>query len=50
VRHISVDGTIHGHINIRKGIPSAQGDVESYVTALKEMLAEIIALNTLVGA
>jgi acetyl esterase len=50
VRHISADGTIHGHINIRKGIPSAQGDVEGYVTALKEMLAEIMAPNALVGA
>ena len=43
VRHISADGNIHGHINIRQAIPSAQGDVEGYVAALKEMLAEVTA-------
>jgi acetyl esterase len=43
VEHISADGTIHGHINIRKGIPSAQQDVETYVAALKSMLAEVMA-------
>ncbi len=43
VRHISADGNIHGHINIRKGIPSSQTDVEGYVSALKQMLAEAMA-------
>lgn len=37
--HISAEGNIHGHINIRKGIPSSQQDVENYVNALKSMLA-----------
>jgi acetyl esterase len=50
VRHIRAEGTIHGHINMRKGIPSSQGDMEGYVSALKEMLAEILATNILVGA
>ncbi len=43
VEHISAEGTIHGHINIRQGIPSTQQDIEGYVTALKSMLAEIMA-------
>ena len=41
--HISAEGSIHGHINIRQGIPSSQQDVEGYVTALKSMLAEVMA-------
>jgi acetyl esterase len=44
VEHISADGTIHGHINIRQAIPSTQKDVEGYVNALKSMLAEIMAV------
>ncbi len=43
VEHISAEGTIHGHINIRQGIPSTQQDIERYVTALKSMLAEAMA-------
>jgi acetyl esterase len=43
VQHISAEGTIHGHINIRQAIPSTQQDVEGYVTALKSMLAEVMA-------
>lgn len=43
VEHISAEGTIHGHINIRRGIPSSQQDVETYVAALKSMLAEVMA-------
>lgn len=43
VEHISAKGTIHGHINIRRGIPSSQQDVETYVAALKSMLAEVMA-------
>jgi len=43
VKHISAEGTIHGHINIRQAIPSTQQDVEGYVTALKSMLAEVMA-------
>jgi acetyl esterase len=41
--HIIAEGTIHGHINVRKGIPSSQQDVETYVSALKSMLAEVMA-------
>ncbi len=43
VQHISAEGTIHGHINIRQGIPSTQNDIEGYVSALKSMLAEVMA-------
>jgi acetyl esterase len=43
VQHISAEGTIHGHINIRQAIPSTQQDVEGYVSALKSMLAEVMA-------
>lgn len=43
VEHISAEGTIHGHINVRKGIPSTQADVEGYVSALKLMLGEVMA-------
>ena len=41
VQHISADGNIHGHINIRQAIPSVQTDVEGYIRALKIMLAEV---------
>ncbi len=43
VEHISAEGNIHGHINIRQGIPSAQQDIENYVNVLKSMLAEVMA-------
>jgi acetyl esterase len=42
VEHISAEGNIHGHINIRQGIPSTQQDIEGYVNALKSMLAEVM--------
>jgi len=41
VEHISADGNIHGHINIRQAIPSVQADVEGYITALKALLADV---------
>ena len=41
VQHISADGNIHGHINIRQAIPSVQTDIEGYIRALKIMLAEV---------
>lgn len=41
--HVSAQGNIHGHINIRKGIPSSQQDVEQYATALKSILAGTMA-------
>jgi acetyl esterase len=43
VEHVSADGNIHGHINLRQGIPSTQNDIENYVAALKSMLAEVSA-------
>jgi acetyl esterase len=43
VRHLEADGNIHGLINLRKAIPSAQDDVTNNLTALKAMLTEIMA-------
>ncbi len=43
VEHLSAEGTIHGHINIRQAIPSTQQDVEANIEALKSMLAEVMA-------
>lgn len=43
VEYRSADGNIHGHINIRQGIPSTQSDIEGNMAALKSMLAEILA-------
>jgi acetyl esterase len=42
VVHRSADGNIHGHINLRQGVPSSQDDVVGNLAALKEMLAEIM--------
>jgi acetyl esterase len=42
VRHVEADGNIHGLINLRKAIPSAQDDVTNNLNALKLMLAEIM--------
>jgi acetyl esterase len=39
----SADGNIHGYINLRKAIPSAQEDVVGNLKALKDMLAEVMA-------
>jgi acetyl esterase len=41
--HVSAEGNIHGHINVRKGIPSSQQDIEAYANALKSMLAKVMA-------
>jgi acetyl esterase len=43
VEHRSADGNIHGHITLRKAIPSSQEDVDGNLKALKEMLAEVMA-------
>jgi acetyl esterase len=43
VEHRSADGNIHGHITLRKAIPSSQEDVTGNLTALKAMLAEVMA-------
>ena len=39
----NADGNIHGYINLRKAIPSAQQDVVENLAALKAMLAEVMA-------
>jgi acetyl esterase len=41
--HRSADGNIHGHITLRKGIPSSKEDIAGNLTALKDMLAEVMA-------
>lgn len=41
--HVSAEGNIHGHINLRKGIPSSQQDVERYIAALKSILVDAMA-------
>lgn len=41
VEHISAEGNIHGHINIRQAIPSVQADIEGYINALKAMLGKV---------
>ena len=43
VHHVEAEGNIHGLINLRKIIPSAQDDITRNLTALKEMLAEVMA-------
>lgn len=42
VQHISADGNIHGHINLRKGIPSSQGDIDNNMNKLMAMLEEVL--------
>jgi acetyl esterase len=39
--HRSAEGNIHGHITLRKAIPSSQDDVAGNLSALKTMLANI---------
>jgi acetyl esterase len=41
--HRSADGNIHGHITLRKAIPSSKEDVAGNLKTLKEMLAEVMA-------
>ncbi len=41
--HYEAEGNIHGYINLRKGIPSAQGDIDASMAALKSLLAEAMA-------
>jgi acetyl esterase len=43
VEHRSAEGNIHGHINIRQAIPSAQTDIEGNIAALKNLLADVTA-------
>ncbi len=41
VEYRNTEGTIHGYINLRKAIPSAQDDVTANLTLLKSMLNKI---------
>jgi acetyl esterase len=41
--HISADGNIHGHINLRKAVPSSADDIRANLDAVKAMLAEVTA-------
>jgi acetyl esterase len=43
VRHVEAEGNIHGLINLRKAIPSSQDDVTNTLSALKKLLAEVMA-------
>lgn len=42
VQHRSADGNVHGHITLRKAIPSSKEDVAGNLAALKAMLAEVM--------
>jgi acetyl esterase len=39
VIYLEARGNVHGFVNIRKAVPSAQGDVDALVAAIKLMLA-----------
>ena len=41
VEHRSAEGNIHGHITLRKAIPSSKDDVAGNLSALKAMLAQL---------
>ncbi len=43
VEHRSAEGNIHGHITLRKALPSSKDDVRGNLAALKDMLAEVMA-------
>jgi acetyl esterase len=38
VIYLEAKGNVHGFVNIRKAVPSAQGDVDALVGAIKLML------------
>lgn len=42
-QHLSAEGNIHGHITLRKAIPSSKEDVAKNLAALKAMIAEAMA-------
>lgn len=42
VEHRSADGNIHGHITLRKAIPSSHDDVTGNLSALKQLLADVM--------
>jgi acetyl esterase len=43
VEHRSADGNVHGHINLRKAIPSSQDDIAENLSALKNMISRALA-------
>lgn len=43
VEYRSAEGNIHGHITLRKAIPSAQDDITGNFNTLKDLLAEVMA-------
>lgn len=43
VEYRNAEGNIHGHINLRKGIPSSQADIEGNLALVRKMLDEIKA-------
>ena len=43
VEYRSAEGNIHGHITLRKAIPSAQEEVTGNLNALKQLLTEVMA-------
>jgi acetyl esterase len=38
---IEAEGMIHGFVNLRRALPSAQGDVESFLRAGLELIAAL---------
>jgi acetyl esterase len=38
VQHIEAEGIIHGFVNLRRAVPSAQGDVDAFIDAALAML------------
>jgi acetyl esterase len=38
VIYLEAKGNVHGFVTIRKAVPSAQNDVESFIAAVKLML------------
>jgi acetyl esterase len=38
VIHIEAEGMIHGFVNLRRALPSAQGDVTAFIAAARELL------------
>jgi len=42
-KYYNAEGNIHGHINLRKAVPSSNQDVDVMTAMVKEMLAEIHA-------
>ena len=46
VTYLEAVGNIHGFINLRKGIPSSNGDVADFLAVLKPMIEQAVAQQT----